>query len=263
MFAAAVLAATCLTLVVVFLWVFTGDATSTKNRVAIGFSYLVVVLALTSPFFLVDYIASPALMQKMAGAPVGLSVVTTGAQSWWVLNIGGRIGPDLPQGLQQPGLIVPLYVVVLAIAGAAVNLTRQVPRFLADSGDSKKGAAEPQLPFPERRRTKHRERRRESWRTALLTHYMYLVSAPLLAIAAYYVLVWLGTDSRTPVVVLVSFSVGVIADPVLKRITDLGYSFIRQKPQPGEPVSISLDGQYSDRKPPSAIAASGFGQAGH
>lgn len=56
------------------------------------------------------------------------------------------------------------------------------------------------------------------WRTNLLDQYMYLLSAPFLAIATYYLLLWLELN-KPPALVLVSFSVGLISERVLSAIT--------------------------------------------
>jgi hypothetical protein len=248
-------------LVGVFLFAFTGACSPTKNRVAIGFSYVVVLLALASPFLLVDEIASyPGPLESMKRAPVGLVLTTVHNHPQWVLNIGGQISQDATTE-QDYGLVVPLYVIVLAVVGAAINMTRQVPRFQPESERAGPVIVEPaSLPFGERRRRTTRSgRRRESWRTGLLTQYMYLISAPFLAIAAYYLLVWTGTDSKTSIVVLVAFSVGIVSDPVLKKVTDVGYSFIRQKPKAGEPQegAEAPAERRTERKPPASMAAGG------
>jgi len=46
------------------------------------------------------------------------------------------------------------------------------------------------------------------------------VSAPFLAIATYYLLLWLDLTPK-PVIVLVSFSVGLISDQIIERLIDV------------------------------------------
>jgi hypothetical protein len=78
----------------------------------------------------------------------------------------------------------------------------------------------------------HRESHEETstpaidWRTELLNQYMYLIGAPFLAIVTFYLLLWLNLD-RVPIVVLVSFSVGLISAPILSRITGIASGLIR------------------------------------
>ena len=244
-----------------FLWVFTGDCTFTKNRVAIGFSYIQVLIALIAPFVLLDALASsPGTLEYMKHAPVGLCIATINNHPQWVLNIGGQIGAEPVDNLAEHGLIVPLYVIVLAFVGGAINLTRQVPRFQPESERRETVTVEvSSLPYGERRKVRRIDQRRHSnWRTELLTHYMYLVSAPFLAIAAYYMLVWTGLDTKLPIVVLASFAVGITSDPVLKKITDVGYGFLRKKHGPGEMAEVRQlpepQHSYYDRKPPTAAA---------
>jgi hypothetical protein len=57
-----------------------------------------------------------------------------------------------------------------------------------------------------------------TWRKGLVDQYMYLLSAPFLAIVTYYLLVWLEL-TKVPVLVLVSFSVGLISDKIVRLIT--------------------------------------------
>lgn len=71
----------------------------------------------------------------------------------------------------------------------------------------------------------HQMEARSDWRTNLLDQYMYLLSAPFLAMATYYLLHWLDLD-RVPALVLVSFSVGLISDRVLSAITGSAESII-------------------------------------
>jgi hypothetical protein len=56
-----------------------------------------------------------------------------------------------------------------------------------------------------------------SWRAGLMCLYMYLLAAPFLAIATYYLLDWLGLV-KTPILVLVSFSIGLISDKIVDAI---------------------------------------------
>lgn len=68
------------------------------------------------------------------------------------------------------------------------------------------------------------------WRTGLLYQYMYLVSAPFLAMITYFLLAWLGTTT-VPALVLVSFSVGLITQPVIQRIIAAAQGIIGGKDQ--------------------------------
>jgi hypothetical protein len=69
------------------------------------------------------------------------------------------------------------------------------------------------------------------WRQSLITQHMYLLSAPFLAIAVYYVLDWLQLSSKVPILVIVSFSVGLISDKILGTILGLAETFVDK----GEP----------------------------
>jgi hypothetical protein len=57
----------------------------------------------------------------------------------------------------------------------------------------------------------------KAWRVNLLSLYMYLLSAPFLAIVTYYLLWWLDL-TKVPILVLVSFSIGLMSDQIVTKI---------------------------------------------
>lgn len=67
---------------------------------------------------------------------------------------------------------------------------------------------------------------RGSWRVELLSQYMYLISAPFLAIVTYYLLDLLGL-SRQGVVVVLSFSVGLISERIVSWILGIATGYLR------------------------------------
>ncbi|MGB7556829.1 MAG: hypothetical protein WBM04_20865 [Candidatus Korobacteraceae bacterium] len=71
-----------------------------------------------------------------------------------------------------------------------------------------------------------RELLRGSWRVELLNQYMYLISAPFLAIVTYYVLDLLGL-SKAGVVVVLSFSVGLISEKIVSWILGIATGYMR------------------------------------
>jgi TolB-like protein len=72
----------------------------------------------------------------------------------------------------------------------------------------------------------------KDWRIELLNQYMYLIGAPFLAIITFYLLLWLNLN-RVPLVVLISFSVGLISAPILSRITGIASEFVQTEPPSG------------------------------
>ena len=70
------------------------------------------------------------------------------------------------------------------------------------------------------------------WRQGLLTQHMYLISAPFIAIAVYYLMQWTNKID-TAVLVLVSFSVGLISDKILNSILGIAQTFV---PKSGAPT---------------------------
>ena len=65
-----------------------------------------------------------------------------------------------------------------------------------------------------------------NWRVELLNQYMYLISAPFLAIVAYFILDLLSLTKK-PILVLISFSVGLISERILTWILGLASGYLR------------------------------------
>jgi hypothetical protein len=65
-----------------------------------------------------------------------------------------------------------------------------------------------------------------TWRVELLNQYMYLISAPFLAIVAYYMLDLLGL-TKQPILVLISFSVGLISERILSWLLSMATGYLR------------------------------------
>jgi hypothetical protein len=253
-------------LVLGFLWAFTGDQTVLKNRISIACTYLVILVFLVAPLglpLLIDQ-CYPEFKKMMQEAPVGFVPGLTQAEknnpkaeTQWYLNIGGMVTTDVaqPAGRQTiltGGLAIPFFILVLSCIGGAINLTRKVPGYHDDSlhldpisrlvsrGMSgirtlvgqPPGAAAGETGPPPRRQVQPAGGQAESWRIGLVKQYMYLISAPFLAIATYYLLLWLDLTPK-PVVVLVSFCVGLISDQIVERLIKVVQGVVGREPPGG------------------------------
>jgi hypothetical protein len=131
------------------------------------------------------------------------------------------------------GLAVPFYVIFLAMLGAGINMTIQVPRiqltyttagvpsgsFLsATAGLFMKLLWSRNRGVPLDLETVARVRRE------LIDNYMYLVSAPIIAIALYYLLQVIGSHSVEPMVVILAFATGFTSDKIVARIIEFAES---------------------------------------
>ena len=85
------------------------------------------------------------------------------------------------------------------------------------------------------------------WRQGLITQHMYLLSSPFLAIAVFYLLDWLDLRKK-PLLVLASFSVGLISDQILSKILSVV--------EPALNLSLAADAHPEDGKPPKSGASS-------
>lgn len=250
-----------LLLLALFLWAFTGRSTYGKNRFAIILSYCVIFLSLAGSLVVPTLLmlAVPDLPEISGKVPVGLFVarMTADSKPQWMLNIGGYVetgdsskntpflgtngdntGSGEENNLSTPvlrvvtlngGIQIPLYVIILALIGGAINMTRQVPDF-----QSRQAIGSPSQPGNEGKKPDENERE-SSWRKGLLEQYMFLVAAPFLAIATYYLLILLGTI-QPPIIVLVCFSIGLISDTVVTAITESAKKLLGGKQPAGQPA---------------------------
>ncbi len=276
-----------LLLAVLFLWAFTGQSTYGKNRIAIILSYCVIFLslagALVGPTLLM--LAAPDLPEISGRVPVGLVVakLTENSKPEWMLNLGGYVksgeseegpatvtqtrGGNGSAGKQNVdlgapvlrvvslngGIQIPLYVILLALIGGAINMTRQVPEFQSrqpvQRGFFNFMWRRPAASAPgEGEERNEAEKENGSWRKGLLDQYMFLVAAPFLAIATYYLLILLGTI-QPPIIVLVYFSIGLISDTVVTAITKAARKLLggeQVKPGTADPSDVGASADKPD-----------------
>ncbi|MGE3539345.1 MAG: hypothetical protein AB7N91_18175 [Candidatus Tectimicrobiota bacterium] len=226
-----------------FSYWFTGVVTRQKLNQIITFCYGCTLLAVLSPLLLVAVLTllPPELFRMMAlESPIGISLACSvplaGEQPTaippdlrcdkeeeslhyqWTLNIGGVPGPQSWQGDKEEdwrrprvriygGLLVPIYIIVLAFIGGAVSMTRRVPEY-------QRRAADPDdLMTPEKARE------------YLVFQIMQLISAPLIAITIYHLV---APASRATAIVL-GFASGFASEPILLGIRALTEKMYPQK----------------------------------
>ena len=222
------------------MWLFTGNIHTRKQRWLYATMYFLVFAALALPIAVsVLVVQSSYVVEMMERSPVGLVRATTpGARSepQWLLNIGGVATQRGENGVQlQGGLAVPFYVVLLAIAGAGINLVRRVPQIQEEYRSSvqlsrpfpawlhKRPAEDPLGDDEQRRRT-------SSFRRALIQNVVYLLAAPLLAMAAYYLLQSVASEPSRPLVVIVALLTGLLADSFLGGLFRVAETALKSTP---------------------------------
>jgi hypothetical protein len=212
------------------LYVFTGMVTNHKLNQIIAYCYLFTGLviggsllpwAIPDLFSSEDTIKAPvSILRGCAAAnddvPDGVKCKANNFQ--WVFNIGGVVAPEktgaekgestegskktvvTPAGHEiQGGLVVPLYVIVLSLIGGAVSMTRRVPEYQRQAMSLQDSLTNQQA------------------REYLVFEIMQVISAPLIAIVAYYIV---SPDSTTWAVVL-GFGSGFASEPILLMIRAL------------------------------------------
>lgn len=127
---------------------------------------------------------------------------------FWLVNIGGAaqvVKQSANEGgaASAPpirkitgGLVIPLYVLVLALMGAAVSMTRRVPEYQMRVVDAH--GREPKISL-------------EKARELMVFQIMQVVSAPMIALTAYYLIL---PDTRTTSVVI-AFVSGFASETIL------------------------------------------------
>jgi hypothetical protein len=203
-----------------FIWCFTGDALERRTH-AIVFSYFFTLLALAVTLVGATVVSVTQLPQeKMRESPIGVAagcvvgaddqgtsgeLACDGSAGQWLLNIGGWV--ENPKDTSPPykirgGLVVPLYFVILSLMGGAVSLARRVPEIQKRSeNDYVATEKEPKLSPSD-------------VREHLAFQIMQFVSAPLIALTAYYLI---APGSRATSAAL-GFSSGFASEAILLLI---------------------------------------------
>jgi hypothetical protein len=123
----------------------------------------------------------------------------------YVLNIGGHVTECL--GQQQMcrvsgGLLVPLYVIILALMGGSISLTRRLPEYQVRSGPEYVATEkDPKL-------TQHQ------FREYLVFQIVQFLSAPLIAVLAYYLI----TPDKLVTSVALAFTAGFASESILLMV---------------------------------------------
>lgn len=156
-----------------------------------------------------------------------------------------KVRPDELQqipgfALVQGGLAVPFYVIILAMLGAGINMTKRVPDIQKSWNtrglpEDEEGMLKAALNAPikalagkQPRKLTEDEEDKAAWgiRKDLIDTYMGLISAPFLAIAVYYLLQIVATNIAEPVLVIAAFATGFISDSIVTAITKLASDMI-------------------------------------
>lgn len=231
---------------------FTMSPSEQSARWLFRLTYIFILLALFLPIAVIGVMSQSdhvvhALEQTPVGLVKGRSVAVTKAQ--WIVNIGGAVLPHAPAppaagtgsataGDDLPyiegGLAVPFFVLILAILGGAINMTMKVPaiqqKYQAALLPQTKGsileavARSPMILFGANSATERPSPKQieiaSGLRRALLSQYMFLVSAPFLAIAVYYLMQVVARQVEEPVLVLMAFATGIVSDKIVNGISE-------------------------------------------
>lgn len=250
------------------LYVFTGAVTDHKLNQIIVFCYIftgLILAASTLPWMIPMLFSGDIVGKAPVGIlrgcvsaagpdaatdmPEGVKCGDKGQNYQWVLNIGGVIEKRIPiPGAPKPsfvpeavevyairgGVVVPLYVLVLALVGGAVSMTRRVPEY-------QRRAMSAQDPFTN-----------QEARESLVFQIMQVLSAPLIAITAYYIV----NPTNLMSAVVLGFGSGFASEPILLMIRGLVEKLSPTPPPRATPVNaqaapviVRVDPPTKDLKP--------------
>ncbi|MDD2721441.1 MAG: carboxypeptidase-like regulatory domain-containing protein [Gallionella sp.] len=150
----------------------------------------------------------------------------------WVLNLGGHVSNAAscktadgaaPVCEVHGGLLVPIYVIILALIGGGISLTRRLPEYQNRANPEFISTAQ------DTRLTQH------EFREYLVFQMVQFISAPFLAILAYF----LVDPSNTVASVVLAFSAGFASESILLMVRALTQKFT---PNDDVPASGTLSG---------------------
>jgi hypothetical protein len=131
----------------------------------------------------------------------------------------------------EGGLVIPFYVLLFAIFGGGINMMRTIPRIQSDHvrnmGNCDTEAKQREIGCDVRK--------------DVIEQYMYLLSAPFLAIAVFYLLQIIATSISEPVLVLMAFSAGLTSELIVSAIIRFAENTV-ERMRPSEEDSSTHQG---------------------
>lgn len=179
---------------------------------------------------------SEAVKIETAKAETAKTEVTkTGLGYAWVINIGGHIekcsqdsesmyGKSVTCEVKD-GLLIPLYFIIMALMGGSISLTRRLPELQKQAG-SEHIATEQQPKLSQ-----------YEFREYLIFHMVQFISAPFLAILAYYLI----EPGSTANAVVLAFTAGFASETILLMVRSVANKItpqISEVPQYGAIAGI-------------------------
>lgn len=182
------------------------------------------------------------------------------------------IGSETRVRFVEGGVAVPFYVLLLAMFGAGINMTLKVPVIQRSYEDVLPETPGYSLLNPILATVRMFRRQPEESESAagvvsgptagdirreLIENYMYLLSAPLLAIAMYYLLQVLANEVAQSVLVIMSFATGLVSKAVIRGIIEFAESKLGQRPRRDDsaPAEVAARTAEAEKKQEEAAAA--------
>jgi hypothetical protein len=219
-------------------YVFTGMVSNSKLNQLIIFCYVFTLVALAMsilPFWIPSLFSQLPLAAPLSvlrgcasGSSDDIPAEVKCDNYQWVINVGGVVETwpgeksATPQELRHQirgGVVVPLYVIVFALVGSAVSMTRRVPEYQRRAMSSQDPLTNMQA------------------REYLVFQIMQVLSAPLIAITLYYI-IKPGTLMTS---VVLGFGSGFASEPILLMIRGLVEKLSPAKAAEPSPITVRVN----------------------
>jgi hypothetical protein len=225
---------------IALVWLFTGSIHTRKQRWIYAAMYALVLASLALPVAMSALVVQSGYLAAMLEkSPVGLvraSAPGTKNEPQWLVNVGGVVTrADAAGPRVEGGIAVPFYIVLLAMAGAAINLVRRVPQLQEEFRSSVPASR----PFPawlhkptyeDPLGDDEQRRRISAFRRALVHSFVYVLAAPFLAAALYYLVQGVASEPSRPLLVLLAFLTGLAAESLMSGIFRVAETTLRSSP---------------------------------
>lgn len=171
---------------------------------------------------------------KAGLAPALKPTTKSVTNSAWVINLGGHVANDEACKEHSEvcqvrgGLLIPLYVVLIALVGGSISMTRRLPEY-------QKLANPEHVPVADRPKLSQHE-----FREFLVFQIVQLLSAPLLAVVAYYLVEPQGVKAS----VVLAFIAGFSSESILMMVRALANKIT---PRPEAPKYGTISGIVMSR----------------
>jgi len=286
--------AVAVTMILALFSFFTGPYRELDHRVLITFSYILIAASIIAPFWIFyqgSYLLTPLETKAVSiiqvkdyfphtylNARTDVDLNTKSdvnmkvAIDQWALNIGG-IPTKAMEGETKitsgnfydvlGGIVVPIFVLILALFGGAVRMAQMIPTLQCGFRHNEQinlmnllvpfaGKRDAELPSESREDVE--DDNANTTRSKIIQQITFLITSPVIAVAAYYMLMGVNSEfaQNMPLVVILAFTSGFMTDKVLKALAQAGSGVLdhSRNRSPKAEVPLASNGEPLIKKKP-------------